>query len=263
MILLTGASGFIGSHLVTELCEKFGKDKVLALSSAPVENIPYLLHNDYKFERDHFIKHGYEDIETIIHAGSFTPKNGGEVNNIDKSNSNIYTTETLINCELPNLKKIIYLSTLDVYNSESIITESTPLQPVSMYAFSKLYSERMLENWGSQNNITIQILRIGHVYGPGEELYSKVIPESFRKVLNHQNLTIWGSGEELRTFIYVEDVAKAIVKAISFNYNLGVINLVGSQSISILQLVQKIKKLANSDVSIKKIEPDFKGKSLL
>jgi nucleoside-diphosphate-sugar epimerase len=67
--------------------------------------------------------------------------------------------------------------------------------------------------------------------------------------LNHQNLTIWGSGEELRTFIYVEDVAKAIVKAISFNYNLGVINLVGSQSISILQLVQKIKKLANSDVS--------------
>ena len=119
----------------------------------------------------------------------------------------------------------------------------------------------MLQNWAIQENKVVQILRIGHVYGPGEEAYAKLIPETFRKILLNQDLTIWGSGEELRSFIYIDDIVKSITKSIEYNENLGVINIVGSQPISILNLVEKIKTIANSSVAIEKAEGNFNGKN--
>lgn len=261
MILITGASGFIGKHLLKFLTGKYGRENIVALTSQQIENVQCVLHSNYRFEDDIFIKHGFENIETIIHAGAYIPKNSNEVNNIHLSNSNILTTESLIGAHLPNLKKVIYLSSIDVYNSSSIITEQSVERPVSMYAHSKLYIEKMLQNWEIQENKVVQILRIGHVYGPGEEAYSKLIPETFRKVLLNQDLIIWGSGEELRSFIYIDDLVKSIAKSIEYKENLGVINIVGSQNISIINLVEKIKTITNSGVAIEKTEVNFKGKN--
>ena len=88
MILLTGASGFIGKHLLKLLIEKFGEENILALTTNPSVGFPHLLHNNYKFDRDFFVKNGYGNIKTIIHAGAFTPKNKNQVNLIYSSNSN-------------------------------------------------------------------------------------------------------------------------------------------------------------------------------
>jgi UDP-glucose 4-epimerase len=263
MILLTGASGFIGKYLLELLLEKYGHDYVVAFTSHSIKNVLCVLHNNYSFNDDIFIQQGFEKIETIIHAGSFIPKINIEVDKINFSNSNIYNTEILLGAKLPYLKKIIFLSTVDIYNSESVITENTSENPVSMYAHSKLYTEKMLQKWGEQHGKIVQLLRIGHVYGPREEKYAKLIPETFRKVLTNQNLTIWGTGEELRSFIYVEDVVKAIENAIDYNENLGVINIAGSQYISIVQLVEKIKELTNSEVNIERIQSNFKGRNLI
>lgn len=261
MILITGASGFIGKHLLKFLIANYGQENIVALTSQSIENVQCVLHNNYRFESDIFINHGFENIETIVHAGSYTPKNGTEINNIHLSNANISSTEALIGAQLPNLKKVIYLSAIDVYDSVSIITEQTAENPVSMYAHSKLYIEKMLQNWAVQENKVLQILRIGHVYGPGEEAYAKLIPETFRKILLNQDLTIWGSGEELRSFIYIDDLVKAITKSIEYKKNLGIINIVGSQPISIINLMEKIKLIANSSVEIEKTEANFKGKN--
>lgn len=262
MILITGASGFIGKHLLKFLTDKYGQKDIVALTSQPIENVQCVLHNNYRFEVDIFIKHGFEKIETIIHAGSFIPKKSSDINNINASNMNISTTEALIGAHLPNLKKVIYLSTVDIYNSDSIITEQTTESPVSMYAHSKLYIEKMLRNWAIQEKKVVQILRIGHVYGPGEEAYAKLIPETIRKILLNQDLTIWGSGEELRSFIYIDDLVKAIVKSIDYDESLGEINLSGRQPITILNLVEKIKEIAKSTVNIEKAEFNFKGRNL-
>ncbi len=67
MILLTGASGFIGRHLISALIHEYGKDNILALTSAPVNDANYILHNDYNFDVDYFVKSGYgKKIEIII-----------------------------------------------------------------------------------------------------------------------------------------------------------------------------------------------------
>lgn len=263
MLLLTGASGFIGKHLLSLLIEKNGKANTVCLTSQPITECKYLLHNNYHFESDFFVKNGFQNIDTIIHAGAFTPKKGSEANNIQLSNSNIFNTNKLLNATLPNLKKIIYISTLDVYDNESIISENTLEKPASLYGHSKLYSEKIVESWGKENNKSVQILRIGHVYGPGEEAYQKIIPATIQNILAKKPIQIWGTGEELRSFIYIKDIVTAIVNSINLKEDAGVINLVGNRSISINDLVNIIKQISNEDVTIEKIPAEKKGRDFV
>jgi nucleoside-diphosphate-sugar epimerase len=177
MVLLTGASGFIGKHLLAALISKYGKDNVLALTSAPLTDCRYLLHLDYSFGSGYFADNGYADsITTIIHAGAFTPKNSAQANDWKQSNSNIHNTAVLLEADLPRLEKFIYLSTLDVYGNDEIISENSTVAPASLYGHSKLYGEKMVTAWANDKKVFAQILRVGHVYGPGEEAYQKIIP---------------------------------------------------------------------------------------
>jgi nucleoside-diphosphate-sugar epimerase len=110
----------------------------------------------------------------------------------------------------------------------------------------------MIENWGNQNNIATQILRVGHVYGPGEEAYQKIIPVTIKNIIEGKSIEIWGTGQELRSFIYIKDVVTAIVNAIDLPNPVGVINLVGSKPISVIELVHLICKIASVNTNIQK-----------
>jgi UDP-glucose 4-epimerase len=255
MILLTGASGFIGGHLLSRLIEIFGRENILVLSSKPTNSCNFLLHNDFNFNDDFVLENGYKNIKTIIHAGAFAPKNGFIANDIELSNSNIINTQKLLNLSLPSLQNFIFLSTLDVYDNAEKISEETLEKPISLYGFSKLYCEKMVESWGNKYKKKIQILRIGHVYGPGEEAYHKIIPLTFKKILNNEPIQIWGTGEEFRSFIYVNDVVSAIVNSLNLKENIGIVNLVSGQPISIIELVKKIITISQVDIRIEYIKP--------
>ena len=264
MILLTGASGFIGKHLLKKLVSIFGKDSILAFTSAPIEEAPYLLHNDYNFETDYFIKSGFGmQIDTIIHAGAFTPKSSKGANDVVKCTSNITTADKLLQAILPNLKKIIYLSTIDVYGPAEIISESSQLEPTSLYGESKLYVEKMIKVWAIANEKLHQILRVGHVYGPGEESYQKIIPVTIQKILQEQPLQIWGTGKEIRSFIYIKDVVNAIINASKLDMDAGVINLVSSQKVTIAELVNKLVALSGKIIVPEVILSVTQGKDFI
>ena len=132
-----------------------------------------------------------------------------------------------------------------------------------MYGNSKLYCEKLIQSWGIQNKKNVQILRVGHVYGAGEEAYVKIIPVAIKNVLAKKNIEIWGTGEELRSFIYIKDVVKAIVNAITLKDEVGVINIVGGHSISINEIVNKIIELSSSKTEVIKINSDKPGRNLV
>ena len=109
MILLTGASGFIGTHLLNSLLEKYGKENVVVLTSKPMPLCKYILHHDYQFDEDYIAKSGFEGIETVIHAGAYTPKSSLEANHINECNSNVTSTAKLLTSNLPKIKNFIIL----------------------------------------------------------------------------------------------------------------------------------------------------------
>lgn len=264
MILVTGASGFIGSRLTDALIGEYGKDQILALSSKEIGSCPYLPDQDYKFEREYFTSTGYGAITTIVHAGAFIPKSASEGNNWAACNRNIFTTHALLNACFPALERIIYVSTVDVYANAEIIDEETSPQPISLYGHSKLYCEKMITSWAAESRKIAQILRIGHVYGPGEERYQKIIPLTMRKLIQGQSLQMWGTGGEIRSFIYIDDVISAIQKAIHLNENPGPINIVGGHKITIAELIQKLIGLSDAGkVDIEKMETNASARNLI
>jgi UDP-glucose 4-epimerase len=255
MILVTGVSGFIGRHLLSALVEEYGQENILALSSVkPNLNCHYLNHSDYFFDDDFFIDKGYENIDTIIHAGSFTPKTSKQCNNVFLSNGNIRTADRLLSANLPHLKKIAFLSSIDVYGSVVPITEKSLTAPSSLYGQSKIYCENMIDMFAKQHNLTCQILRIGHVYGPGEEKYQKLIPLTISKLIEAKPIIMFGKGKAIRSFIYIDDVVRAIIKSLELESSGGVINVVGTEQISVHDLLKKVIKISGCNITIEQKE---------
>lgn len=253
-ILVTGASGFIGKNLLEALVNKFGANNIVALTSQNSDLCKCILHNNYTFDNNYLLKSGCEDIDTIIHAGAYTPKNSQMANDFEKCISNIINTQKILSSNLPNLSKFVFLSTLDVYGENNLITEESSINPISLYGSSKFFCEKLIENWAKENSKICQILRIGHVYGNGEENYQKLIPVTINKILKFQKVEQWGDGKDLRTFIHVSDVVSAILSSVNLNEYKLPINIVGSQPISIIDLINKIIKLSDKDCKIEKID---------
>ena len=264
MILLTGASGFIGKRLLAALVKEYGSENILAFTSAPIIDCQYLLHNNYLFDKDYFEISGFADkIDTIIHAGAFIPKSSADANNIPGCNSNIVNTQKLLEASLPAVHKIIYLSTVDVYGTAEMLTENSRVSPVSLYGESKYYVEKMLAINGKERGRLIQILRVGHVYGPGEENYRKILPIAIEKLLNNEPIQIWGSGDEIRSFIYIDDLVTAIQNSVKAEKELGIVNLAGTVRISIRDLVHKLLAISGKKVPVEHIATAVKGRDLL
>jgi nucleoside-diphosphate-sugar epimerase len=254
MILITGTSGFIGKHLLTALIDNFGQENVLALTSVPTDQCPFILHEDYTFSNSVFESEGYSDkIETIILAGAFTPKSSRYANDWYLCNRNILSLDKVLQVPLPNLKKIIYLSTLDVYGGSELITEQSIVMPATLYGDSKYYGEKFISAFCEARSLICHVLRVGHVYGPGEEAYEKLIPATMKSLLKDEPVQLWGDGKNTRAFIYIDDVVTAILNSLSVVDSISPVNLVSAQSITIRELLEKIISISKKDCEIKYI----------
>jgi UDP-glucose 4-epimerase len=249
MVLITGASGFIGRHLLKTLIQQKGAANILFLTSKPIDDCPYILHDNYEIDSALFENRGLDDVTEVIHAGAFTPKKGSQANDVENCYANIRSTHLLLQALPKSVERFILLSTLDVYGiTDQSITEHSVISPSSLYGHSKYYCEKALECWAKANDKIIQILRIGHVYGPGEEIYQKIIPETMRKLLRKEAPQIWGKGEELRSFIYVEDVVKMIMNTLKIDTYSGPINIVSENAIKINQLVEMLIRISGLNI---------------
>ena len=250
-ILITGASGFIGKNLLKALKvnTKYSNDKIILLTSKEIDGYTSIIHNNYKFVKEDFYIKGIEKVDIVIHLGSFTPKSTLDANNIIDSISNINNTKYLLE-NLPTIpRKFIFLSTIDVYGTISgIITEENVTMPNSLYGQSKLFIEKMIVEWTKINNSITQILRIGHIYGEGEDEYKKIIPIAINKLVNDEVPIIYTDGQEKRTFLNISDCCRLILKSIDLDQYKGPINIVGNNFITVLELVNLIIEISGKNV---------------
>jgi len=261
-VLLTGASGFIGSHLLTHLLKNLGPSSVVALTSSEITSVTSII---YDSTMDFGLNKGqFDDITHIIHAGAFTPKDARQANDIEKCFGNIGFTTELLSYDFSNLKKIINLSTLDVYAfTTTPLSEQSKVDPVSLYGSSKLYCESIVKSFSMQRSVDFLNLRIGHVYGPGEEKYKKVLPVSIKNILENKSLEIWGDGSDLRSYIFIHDVVQAIVNSlISPTRNID-INIVSGVAVTIKALMEKIIGVSGREVKINHIESNHQKRDLV
>lgn len=244
-ILITGVSGFIGKTLLKQIVSKkiFANDRLILLTGKDIPGFECIGHKDYTFTKDDFICAGVSQIDTVIHLGSAVPQTRGDylIENGYKFTANVRNTIHLYE-NLPSAPaKFIYISSVDVYegiynNDGAVISEQTPLFPATLYAASKIMCEKYLEEKSKTDNFVLQILRLGPIYGIGEETYSKIVSSFVRQIENDLPVKIFGAGEELRSQLLVDDCCRCILQAVSFNEPKGPVNLVSSQSASVKDL---------------------------
>lgn len=259
-VLVTGGTGFLGRSLVTTLREGGVRCFATTRSPSAVSEVPGVeyIHCDLASSDCILQLRPYVAmVDTIIHAAALIP---GRMNVSEDFSSyvasNLLATANLIDAVSNNLssrrsplESIVFTSTADVYGiaQQPPICEDAPLAPSTPYAVTKSCAEQLLRLFQQSSRIPITILRLSHVYGPGEAVI-KAIPRFMERISNNEQPVIRGEGKDGRDYVYVEDVVEAILNAAE-KRTAGTFNISSGQGHTIAEVAELIIEISRKDLS--------------
>lgn len=272
-ILVTGAEGFIGSHLVERLISKGYKVTAFVLYNSFnfhgwLEKI-----NKNKYKKLKIITGDIRDFQSVASA----MKNHDVVINLaaliaipysykasrSYIDTNIIGVQNILEAaKKQNIKKLIHTSTSEVYGSAKIIPidEQHPINAQSPYAATKSSADQLVKSYFYSFNLPVTILRPFNTFGPRQSMRA-VIPTIIGQALNKNEINI-GNLSPTRDFTYVSDTADAFVKAITAkNINGEVINIGSNFEVSIKDIIKMTLSIIDKKMRIKKDSKRFRPNS--
>ncbi len=250
-ILVTGGAGFIGSNVVDAYIEK-GYEVVVVddLSSGKKENLNkkakfYNLDICDKALEEVFNKEG---IDIVNHHAAQVDVRKSIADPAFDARINIEGSLNILeNSRKYKIKKIIFASSGGVIYGECgnlPPNEDSPISPISPYGVSKYAMECYLSTYEKIYGLRYTALRYGNVYGPRQDPYGEagVVAIFSGKMLNNEEVNIFGDGEQVRDYVYVGDVVKANILCLENGDN-EIFNIGTSRSTSVNQLFSEMKEL--------------------
>ena len=264
-ILITGGAGFIGSHLV----EKFlsAGEKVIVvdnLLTGAIENLSLFNDNPNFIFMNHDVQHHIDiemELDYVLHlASAASPKAYTEypINTLKAGSSG--TINTLGLAKAKNAKYLL-TSTSEVYGNPKVSPQSetywgnvNPNGPRSMYDEAKRFSEAAVSSYNRIYNLNTRIVRLFNTYGPKMKIDDgRVVTNFIFQALNGKDITIYGNGDQTRSFCYIEDTLSGIIKAMDSESS-EVFNIGNPNEITVKKLAEIIIELTNSNSSLKFLE---------
>lgn len=241
-VLVTGGSGFIGCHLVDKLLEKGFSVRVFDTIQPSNEKVEWIK-GDLLNEDD--VLKACRDVETIFHLAAIADVNVALSHpELCLKVNEVGTLNVLRSATALEVERIILASTIWVYGTATgTITEETPLPPPDhIYTKTKIGQEHLLIAWEKQNELPYTILRYGIPYGP--RMRSNMAIATFvRRAVNKEPITIFGDGNQGRNFIYTADIAEGNVVAMKPQAKNQIVNIAGSEFVTINQIVEALQKI--------------------
>jgi dTDP-glucose 4,6-dehydratase len=260
-VLITGAAGFLGSHL----CDRFIKDgyHVIAMDNlitGRLKNIEHLFHLEqfefYNHDVSKFI-HVPGELDYILHFAS-------PASPIDYLKIPIQTLKVgslgIHNClGLAKAKgaRLIIASTSEVYGDPTVHPQTedywgnvNPVGPRGVYDEAKRFQEAMTMAYHNFHGLETRIVRIFNTYGPRMRLNDgRVLPAFIGQALRGEDLTIFGDGSQTRSFCYVDDLVEGIVRLLMSDYPYPV-NIGNPSEITIAQFAEEIIALTGTSQKV-------------
>jgi UDP-glucuronate decarboxylase len=260
-ILVTGGAGFIGSHLCKKLIEQ-GNDVICIDNyfTGTKENIAELFNNPY-FEA---IRHDicfplYVEVDEIYNLAC-------PASPIHYQHDPVQTTKTTVHGAINMLglakrvnARILQASTSEVYGDpvqhpqrEDYWGNVNPIGPRSCYDEGKRCAETLFFDYQRQHDLDIKVVRIFNTYGPNMHPNDgRVVSNFIVQALTNQDITVYGNGEQTRSFCYVDDLIDGMIKMMSSAKGVyGPTNLGNPIEYKIIELAEMIIKLTNSKSKI-------------
>ncbi|MFH2070262.1 MAG: SDR family NAD(P)-dependent oxidoreductase [Elusimicrobiota bacterium] len=271
--LVTGAGGFIGSHLVEELIKKSTKVKALVRYNSRndwgmIEELPEEIKSNIEVVtgdiRDpHFCLKITKDTDIIFHLAAVISIPFSYTAPSHYAETNIIGTLNILEAALKNnLQKVIHTSTSEVYGTAQYtpINERHPLVGQSPYSASKIAADKLAESYFCSFKLPVATIRPFNTFGPRQSARAIIPTIISQLILNKKNIKI-GSLSPIRDFTYVKDTVKSFIKAAESEKTIGsVINIGSGKGINIGDLYNLLCKLmdrsAKSSRDIKRVRPD-------
>jgi UDP-glucose 4-epimerase len=259
-ILVTGGSGFIGSHVVDKLIKEGYSVRVFDLQKPQREDVEWFKGSLIE-EKE--VLEGCRDIEAIFHLAAVTDVNIALSHpSLCLQVNEIGTLNLLKAGTAREIDRIVLASSTWVYGkTEGVVHENTPIPPPNhIYTKTKIGQEHLTIAWNEQSGLPYTILRYDIPYGP--RMRSNLAIATFvRKAMRKETLTVFGDGNQGRCFIYVEDLAEGNVAALKSEGKNQIFNLAASEFVTVNQVVKLLQKnIGGFKIEKAPVRPgDFKG----
>ena len=259
-ILITGAAGFVGSHVFDLLAERFPESNITVVDkmtyAASHMNIPLCFNNngkynlivgdlsDYQFTND-----VVKGIDLVVHLAAESHVSRSFDNSLQFSKSNMLGTHALIEaCRLHGIKRIIHVSTDEVYGErdEGCFVETDALSPTNPYSATKAAGDMIINSYIKSFSAPIVTVRANNIYGT-RQYPEKIIPRFILRALHGMPLTLHGDGSNLRHYLSAIDFAEAIYLLIKKGGIGEVYNIASDQEFSNKEMADLIKMGVGND----------------
>lgn len=249
-VLITGGYGFIGSHIADRFYKEGHEIFIIDnLSSGNIENISFK-HKFYNLnveDRDCEKVFKANKFDIVVHLSNQIDVRTSIEHPYLEAKSNILGLINILELSVKyNVKKFIFASSAAVYGDtdDLPIIEDSKKNPLSPYGISKLTGEYYLSKWNEIYGLNTVVFRFSNVYGPRQAYSSEdgVISSFMKNIINNEEVTIYGDGNQTRDFIYVEDLVDCVFKSAFCKECRGVYNLSSNTEISINEIVNFLNK---------------------
>ncbi|MCS7250096.1 MAG: NAD-dependent epimerase/dehydratase family protein [candidate division WOR-3 bacterium] len=220
-ILVIGGAGYIGSVLIRKLLKLGYKVRILDNFLYGKESIKELYNNksfeicEGDFRHINVLTEALEDCDALIHLGAIVGDPACSISDKLTIETNLLATKFIVQlAKSKNCQRLIFASTCSVYGAsdKKFLTEESPTNPLSLYAKTKLDSEKVLLSEGKE--LITTILRFATCYGPSfRERYDLVVNLLVLKAVKEGKIPIYG-GEQWRPFIHIDDLCEGIIKVL-------------------------------------------------
>lgn len=266
--VVTGGAGFIGSRIVKLLVKEGNSVTVIDnLHTGKMENLDEV-RNEINFVKADI--RNFEDMDKniidcdgIFHEAALTLVQESFTKQKEYNEVNVIGTENIFKIAQKKNIKVVFASSSSVYGDvkQIPIQESNLKKPINPYGITKLQDEQLAEKF-VKKNLQVIGLRYFNVYGIGQTgSYAGVITKFINRLKENKNLIINGDGEQIRDFIFVDDIAIANIKAMKSNVKEGFFNIgtnIGTNINDLANMLIEISKQEISSIHSEMLDGDIK-----
>jgi len=257
-VVLTGAAGFLGSHLADELLENgmfvIGIDD---LSTGSLENIQHLMDNPNFVFKNQDVRTPYVfDCDAILNFACPASPIQYQADPIKTIETNFLGVRNALRLAVRTGAIVIQASTSEIYGDPTISPQKenywgnvNPIGIRSCYDEGKRVAETLCYDYMRQENVDVRVARLFNTYGPRMAVEDgRVVSNFIVQALRNENLTIYGAGTQTRSFCYVDDLVQGILKLLQLPTRMSEpINLGNPNEFTMLELADIVRQESNSN----------------